>query len=340
MAVFAIPNPKKTIQVDFPIEKIKNSIKNIPLMNKNYKFNSSNDIFNQYTFESYEFLSMGVFLDFHLNSINENKTEINLEIRRKMGSFNQPAEITNANNHIDKLFKYIAHLTTLTDTEIDALIEKNNTPPPPKIKKKNGCLKIGLIVIAVFFGLGIIGTILSPNEKKSTENAVPENKSNLNDLDGISKQLDNELKSFEKPFKRGNIGYKGMINMFRGYNEIIINAKKLNNKDLNEKADKLYEKALKLQKQELPSMRKEFSDEISQKLWEHNVDVKCFGKNNTTIEFIGGLFANNKNIKDSQEKISETLNVLKFKRANYKWIKHDDEYTYYDLDNDENLLIE
>lgn len=90
---------KKTIQVDFPLEKIKNSILNIPLLNKNYRFSSSNEVFNQFTFESFEFLSIGVYLDFHLNSISESKTEINLEIKRKIGSFNQPAEITNANMH-------------------------------------------------------------------------------------------------------------------------------------------------------------------------------------------------------------------------------------------------
>ncbi|QOW09562.1 hypothetical protein Q73A0000_03875 [Kaistella flava (ex Peng et al. 2021)] len=172
MAVFAIPNPKKTIQVDFPIEKIKKSILNIPLLNKNYRFSSSNEIFNQFTFESFEFLSVGVFLDFHLNSISENKTEINLEIRRKIGSFNQPAEITNANNHIDKLFKYIAQLTSMNDEEIESLKQKINTTPP--IKKKNGCLKIGLIIFGCFVGLGILVNLFSneSNDKKEIVNVI------------------------------------------------------------------------------------------------------------------------------------------------------------------------
>lgn len=172
MAVFAIPNPKKTIQVDFPLEKIKNSILNIPLLNKNYRFSSSNDIFNQFTFESFEFLSIGVFLDFHLNSISENKTEINLEIRRKIGSFNQPAEITNANIHIDKLFKYIGQLTSMSNDEITLLKQRTVIQPP--VKNTGGCLKIGLIIFGCFVGcffiFGIIGMLMNQNKSESNQN--------------------------------------------------------------------------------------------------------------------------------------------------------------------------
>ena len=38
MAVFAIPNPKKSIQVDFPIERVKLSVLNISLENDKYNF--------------------------------------------------------------------------------------------------------------------------------------------------------------------------------------------------------------------------------------------------------------------------------------------------------------
>ena len=194
MAVFAIPNPKKSIQVDFPIEKIKKSILNIQLLNKNYKFSTSNEIFNQFTFESSEFLSVGVFLDFHLNAINENKTEINLEIRRKLGSFNQPVEITNANNHIDKLFKYIAQLTSMSNDEIESLKQKINLIPPPK--KKRGCLKIGLIVFACFIGLGILINLFS---NKTDETNKDENLPNQR-IEKLQSQKYSMLSIDEKTF--------------------------------------------------------------------------------------------------------------------------------------------
>lgn len=130
MALFAIPNPKKSTQVDFPTERVKLSVKNIHLINNKYKFTGANAIFNQYTFEALEFLSLGVFVDINLNSISENKTEITVEIRRKFGSFNQSHEVTKANEHLVKIFDAIAKLTAMSLEEIDELKnpkEKINT---------------------------------------------------------------------------------------------------------------------------------------------------------------------------------------------------------------------
>jgi hypothetical protein len=42
----AIPNPKKTLAIDFSIEKIKSTIEFIPLLNSKYKFSSKNEILN------------------------------------------------------------------------------------------------------------------------------------------------------------------------------------------------------------------------------------------------------------------------------------------------------
>ena len=121
MAVFAIPNPKKSTQVDFPIDRVKLSVQNISLVNNKYKFTSSNEIFNQYTFEALEFLSLGVFIDINLNSLGENKTEITVEIRRKIGTFNQSYEVTKANEHLVKIFDCIAKLTIKSPEEIEEL---------------------------------------------------------------------------------------------------------------------------------------------------------------------------------------------------------------------------
>lgn len=118
MAVFAIPNPKKNLSVDFSIERVKDSVKNISLINSQYKFNSSNEVFNQYTYESYEFLSLGVFIDINLNSLSENKTEITVEIRRKLGTFNESHEVTNANNHIVKIINHIAQLISMSPEDL------------------------------------------------------------------------------------------------------------------------------------------------------------------------------------------------------------------------------
>lgn len=154
MAVFAIPNPKKSLSVDFPIERVRQSVKNLNLINQKYRFFSSNEIFNQYTYESYEFLSLGVYIDINLNSISENKTEITVEIRRKLGTFNESHEVTNANNHITNIVNYIAQLVSMPSDDIIKL--KSSQTQNVRVKSQ-GLKDKNLAVILAFFlgGLGI-----------------------------------------------------------------------------------------------------------------------------------------------------------------------------------------
>jgi TM2 domain-containing membrane protein YozV len=152
MAVFAIPNPKKSIHVDFSLEKVRNSVKNISLLDSKYKIFSSNEIFNQYTYESYEFLSLGVYIDIHINSITDTKTEIAVEIRRKLGTFNESHEVTNANNHMHKMYDYLSKLMTLSDDGIQNLKSK---PLQPAINKSIKNKTLAAILALFLGGLGI-----------------------------------------------------------------------------------------------------------------------------------------------------------------------------------------
>lgn len=135
MALFAIPNPKKSTQVDFPIERVKLSVLNISLLNDKYKFTGANEIFNQYTYEALEFLSLGVFIDINLNTVSDSKTEITIEVRRKIGTFNQSHEVTKANDHLVKIFDCIARLTAMTEEQIEALKNQNYLSKSPSYKK-------------------------------------------------------------------------------------------------------------------------------------------------------------------------------------------------------------
>ncbi|WDT68315.1 hypothetical protein [Cloacibacterium sp. TD35] len=153
-----IPNPKKSIQIDFPIEKVKQSVKNISLINKKYKEYNFNEVINQYSFESYEFLSFGVYIDIHLNTINENKTEINIEIRRKIGSFDKSHEITNANEHIAKTLNAISVLLTKSPEEINSLKDNSQTNNKP-VNSSHWYEKIWLLIILCIFlwPFGLLG---------------------------------------------------------------------------------------------------------------------------------------------------------------------------------------
>lgn len=118
MSNFAIPNPKKTITVDFPLDKIKESARNISLLHPKYRFYNSNEVFNQYTYEATEFLSWGVYMYINLNSISSNKTEITIEIVRKIGAFDYASEAADANMHIDWLIHYLSQLAVMSSAQI------------------------------------------------------------------------------------------------------------------------------------------------------------------------------------------------------------------------------
>jgi hypothetical protein len=142
MAVLAIPNPKKSTLVDFPIERVKLSVLNISLINNKYKFTSSNEIFNQYTYEALEFLSLGVYIDINLNKVSDDKTEITVEVRRKIGTFNQSHEVTKANEHLVKIFDCIAKLTAKSPEEIEnikgeQLLINSTSKKPTKLSNGN-----------------------------------------------------------------------------------------------------------------------------------------------------------------------------------------------------------
>ena len=79
-----------------------------------------------------------------------------------------------------------------------------------------------------------------------------------------------------------------------------------------------------------PKLRKAYAEKCKILLWENDITVE---QNGTTLTFIGGIFATNANKRDFQEKLRSNLNSLRFKRINYKWIRDDDNYTYYKLSN-------
>ncbi len=149
----AIPNPTKTHIVSFPIGKVKVAVERITKISKKYKFTSSNNVFNQTTLEAYELLSLGVYIDISLSEIAENKTQITVEVRRKIGSFNQSSEVTNANIHLNKIFEFLGKAIELDDS---AFLDFLNEEGQLEIKKKKDekfifvYLLIVIIIIAYF----------------------------------------------------------------------------------------------------------------------------------------------------------------------------------------------
>lgn len=95
-----------------------------------------------------------------------------------------------------------------------------------------------------------------------------------------------------------------------------------------------------VQSSAFPKLRDAYGPAARNALWEHDLSAKTFGTGFRTIEFVGGTFAANRNIKEFQTNISDVLHKLRFKQSRYKWYKEADEYTYYNINsNDDNKLI-
>lgn len=77
-----------------------------------------------------------------------------------------------------------------------------------------------------------------------------------------------------------------------------------------------------------PILRDAYGPAARSALWENDITAKTKGRDFKTIEFVGGMFAANRNIAAFQEQISPTLNRLRFEKSQYRWIPNADGSVY------------
>lgn len=82
----------------------------------------------------------------------------------------------------------------------------------------------------------------------------------------------------------------------------------------------------------LPAMRDAYGPAMRQQLWEADGSARTIGAGYRTVEFMSAAFARNANIKQIHLEIRENLMMLRFTRAQYKWIKQASEFSYYDME--------
>tara|TARA_B110000977_G_scaffold93567_1_gene123843 strand:+ start:813 stop:1301 length:489 start_codon:yes stop_codon:yes gene_type:complete len=154
----SIPNPKKTFIIPFAISKTFDAIQIITKLNKKYKLTKSNVAFNSATLEASELLSLGVYIDFNLTEISEMKTEVNIEVKRKLGSFDESHEVTYANEHISTLTDELSNALTKSDQEIKSIVNE-------VIKNKDNSNKswyntsLVWVWLVLFWPVGVYGLI-------------------------------------------------------------------------------------------------------------------------------------------------------------------------------------
>ena len=136
MVLYSIPNLNESFSIAYSIPEIKEGIALIPLLDNKYKVALTDQRQDCITLESKEFLNSAVFVDFNLATIQENKTDVTLEIRRKKRSFDQYYEVTNAFIHIDNLIEQLSKAVALKEIEIQELKENQITQEIQTNKKQ------------------------------------------------------------------------------------------------------------------------------------------------------------------------------------------------------------
>ena len=221
-------------------------------------------------------------------------------------------------------------------------------PVLPFLEAKLNTKMNGYFLFLVVTGCLVIGSLLVENHAsvpertehvraEPVEEAAPEQpkEPEKSPEEQLKERIERELNSevFTKSFQVHN--YRGTVEklqqeivLFALYARMIKEAE-TSNEENKKLAAALSKKVTALQASEFPKMRKEYISIIAGKLWEENIKVEVSGKGNTTITFIGGTFANNKNIKETQEALNDTFEMFRFKQVRYKWYKYDDEYQYY-----------
>lgn len=127
-----INNPTKSLTLNAPIEMVEQAMDNMQkTLSKvninNITFDKKMGLTNQYEFSASEPLSMGSQVLVNIQAL-EGKTQLNMEVRRKMGAFNTSVEIQLAGQHMDKILKGIElYLNPPSEEEVKQQAQINET---------------------------------------------------------------------------------------------------------------------------------------------------------------------------------------------------------------------
>ncbi|WP_339794813.1 hypothetical protein [uncultured Imperialibacter sp.] len=182
-------------------------------------------------------------------------------------------------------------------------------------------------------------------KKADSLNTVTEEQKRLATELEAKQAAEEELKSqkeqLEREIKAVNNGvdfstYRGSVDalqleivLFGTWANIITEGENSEDPQIKRLAKQLKPKIVNLQVSEFPKMRQEYAKVVANLMWEHDVYVNASGSRNVYLNFVGVLFAANKNIKDAQEQLQDAPKLFRFKQTRYRWYKEADEYTYY-----------
>ena len=174
----------------------------------------------------------------------------------------------------------------------------------------------------------------APKDETVTTSKEPEKSAEEKLKERLERELSSEAltKGLKTDTYRGSVEALQMELVLFGMWASIIQEGEASNDENKKLASAIRKKVTAIQVAEFPKLRKAYVDIVANKLWEENITVTVQGNGNNIINFTGGIFVNNKNIKQMQETIYDIVKMFRFKQIRYRWFKGADEYTYYDLE--------
>lgn len=191
-----------------------------------------------------------------------------------------------------------------------------------------GCL-IGIPFLSgIISGITDTGTSKTPEVKEFTPRPVP----TLTLTERLQKTVNDPYWASTTPADYSdNTKLQVQSILFSTYANEVAEGEKSTSTEDKKLASELKKKLIAKQVSEYPKMRNAYADFAGTTLWEQDIDVSSSGTGNTTITFVGAIFASNKGIDAVQTPLEDMLKELRFKRVNYKWYSGEDDYTYFNL---------
>jgi len=172
------------------------------------------------------------------------------------------------------------------------------------------------------------------DEEKQIAKKAEEQKKEEEEIVKKKEELEREIISIDKGVNFST--YRGTIDalqlelvLFAAWANIIKETEVTNDPEMLKLVKKLTTKVSSIQVKEFPILRKEYAQIVATKMWENDIEVSTDGSGNKNINFVGGIFAANKNKQDFQTQLTEVLTMFRFNQSRYRWYKGADEYTYY-----------
>lgn len=123
------------------------------------------------------------------------------------------------------------------------------------------------------------------------------------------------------------------VSLFNEWAIDIYRAKLSEDNDIERLGKQLEDLVKEVQERELPLMRKAFYELIYHDFWLENIDVQIKEEDNSSIQFTGHVFYDNKNKQATLDKLRSLFKKLRFQKVSFRTSKYDDSIEYFDLKN-------